>query len=58
MRLKICALWLLDSKTNEVRIRAIQAMSQDYLKERSIKVGEGIVGLVAKEKNRLFFTMS
>lgn len=50
MQAKICALWLLDEKTHELKIRATQAMSQAYLKERSIKVGEGIVGLVAKEK--------
>lgn len=56
MQAKICALWLLDSNTNELRIRATQAMSQDYLKERSIKVGEGIVGLVAKEKKPVVIT--
>jgi len=50
MRAKICALWLLDKETNELRIRATQAMGQEYLKERSLKVGEGIVGLVAKDK--------
>lgn len=50
MNAKICALWLLDEKTKELKIRATQALSEEYLKERSIKVGEGIVGLVAKEK--------
>ena len=50
MKAKICALWLLDEKTQSLKIRATQAMSSDYLKERSIKVGEGIVGLVAKER--------
>lgn len=50
MKAKICALWLLDQKTQELKIRATQSMSREYLKERSIKVGEGIVGLVAKEK--------
>ena len=50
MRAKICALWLLDKDTSELKIRATQAMGQEYLKERSIKVGEGIVGLVAKDK--------
>ena len=50
MHAKICALWLLDPTTKELRIRATQAMSQEYLKDRSIKLGEGIVGLVAKEK--------
>ena len=50
MEAKICALWLLDEKTKELTIRATQAMSRDYLKERSIKIGEGLVGLVAKEQ--------
>ena len=50
MKAKICALWLLDEKTGELKIRATQAMSKEYLEDRSIKIGEGIVGLVAKEK--------
>lgn len=50
MGAKICSLWLLDKASNELKIRATQAMSSDYLKERSLKVGEGIVGLVAEEK--------
>jgi len=50
MKAKICALWLLDEKTQRLKIRATQAMSEEYLKERTLKVGEGIVGLVAKEK--------
>jgi signal transduction protein with GAF and PtsI domain len=50
MNAKTCALWLLDDETKELRIRATQALSKEYLKERALKVGEGIVGLVAKEK--------
>jgi len=50
MNAKICALWLLEASTQELRIRATQAMSEEYLKERAIKVGEGIVGLVARQK--------
>lgn len=50
MKAKICALWLLDEKRKELRIRATQSMSKEYLQERSIRLGEGIVGLVAKEK--------
>ncbi|MDD4956372.1 MAG: GAF domain-containing protein [Candidatus Omnitrophica bacterium] len=50
MGAKICALWLLDEEKGELRIRATQAMSQEYLKERAIRVGEGIVGLVARDK--------
>lgn len=50
MNAKICALWLLDEDGKELKIRATQTMSKEYLKERAIKVGEGIVGRVAKEK--------
>lgn len=50
MKAKICALWLLDQKTGELKIRATQAMGQEYLRERRIMVGEGIVGMVAKDK--------
>jgi len=50
MKAKICSLWILDQNTQELKIRATQAMSKEYLKERSLKSGEGIVGLVAKEK--------
>lgn len=50
LKAKICALWLIDEETQELTIRATQAMSEEYLKERALKVGEGIVGLVAEEK--------
>ena len=50
MNAKICALWLLDEKSQKLKIKATQAMSSEYLKERTIKVGEGIVGLVAQAK--------
>lgn len=50
MKAKICSLWLLDEKTKKLKIRATQAMSEEYLKDRSLKLGEGIVGLVAKDK--------
>ena len=50
MQAKICSLWLLDHDSGLLKIRATQAMSEQYLKERSLKVGEGIVGLVAKNK--------
>ena len=53
MKAKICALWLLDPKTKELKIRATQAMSEAYLKERSLKLGEGVVGTVAKDKKPL-----
>ncbi len=44
---KICALWLLDHSDNTFKLRATQSISEDYLKERSLKIGEGIVGKVA-----------
>lgn len=50
MSAKICAIWLVDNDTSSLKLRATQAMSQEYLKERSMKVGEGVVGLVAQEK--------
>ncbi len=50
MQAKICSLWLLDKETQELKIRATQAMSRDYLKERALKVGEGIVGSVARDR--------
>ena len=47
MRSKICSLWLLDDSNNALKLRATQSISEDYLKERSLKIGEGIVGQVA-----------
>ena len=36
-----------------MKIRATQAMSKEYVKERSLKLGEGVVGYVAKENKPL-----
>jgi signal transduction protein with GAF and PtsI domain len=47
MRSKICSLWLLDDSDHALKLRATQSISEDYLKERSLKMGEGIVGQVA-----------
>jgi len=47
MRSKICSLWLLDGNDNAFKLRATQSLSEDYLRERSLKMGEGIVGQVA-----------
>jgi signal transduction protein with GAF and PtsI domain len=49
MQSKVCSLWLLDEKDNSLKIRATQTMSQEYLKERSLRLGEGVVGYVAQE---------
>jgi signal transduction protein with GAF and PtsI domain len=50
---KICSLWILDEKEKVLKIRATQAISEEYLKERSLKLGEGVVGNVAKQKTPL-----
>jgi signal transduction protein with GAF and PtsI domain len=48
MNSKICSLWLLDEKTQALTLRATQSINREYLKKRSLKVGEGIVGFVAQ----------
>jgi two-component system, response regulator PdtaR len=50
---KICSLWIVDEKEKVLKIRATQTMSEEYLKERSLKLGEGIVGYVAQQKKPL-----
>ena len=50
---KICSLWILDGKEKVLKIRATQTMSEEYLKERSLKLGEGVVGYVAQQKKPL-----
>ena len=50
---KICSLWILDEKEKVLRIRATQTMSEEYLKERTLRLGEGIVGYVAQQNKLL-----
>jgi len=50
---KICSLWILDEKEKVLRIRATQAISEEYLKERSLKLGEGVVGYVVQQNKPL-----
>jgi signal transduction protein with GAF and PtsI domain len=50
---KICSLWILDEKNKILKIRATQTMSEEYLKERSLKLGEGVVGYVAQQNRPL-----
>jgi signal transduction protein with GAF and PtsI domain len=45
---KVCSLWLIDEKENCLKVRATQTMNKEYLKERSLKLGEGVVGYVAQ----------
>jgi signal transduction protein with GAF and PtsI domain len=53
---KICSLWILDEKDKVLKIRATQTMSEEYLKERSLKLGEGVVGYVAQQNRPLAIT--
>lgn len=50
MKAKVCNVWLIDEKKQEFNIKATQSMNQEYLNKRTIKLNEGVVGLVAKEK--------
>jgi signal transduction histidine kinase/putative methionine-R-sulfoxide reductase with GAF domain len=44
---KICSLWILDEKDQKLKLKATQSISEEYLKERSLAMGEGVVGYVA-----------
>jgi signal transduction histidine kinase/putative methionine-R-sulfoxide reductase with GAF domain len=44
---KICSLWILDEKNQRLKLKATQSISEEYLKERSLAIGEGVVGHVA-----------
>src|SRR5512147_2962382 len=44
---KICSLWILDEKDKKLKLKATQSISEEYLKERSLAMGEGVVGRVA-----------
>ncbi len=47
---KICSLWLLDERKKTFSLKATQSMSKEYLKERVLRMGEGVVGWVAQER--------
>ncbi|MDO9125110.1 MAG: GAF domain-containing protein [Deltaproteobacteria bacterium] len=44
---KICSLWILDERDQKLKLKATQSISEEYLKERSLAIGEGVVGHVA-----------
>jgi len=50
IKAKVCNVWLIDEKKQEFNIKATQSMHQEHLNKKTIKLNEGIVGLVAKEK--------
>ncbi|HOL21704.1 MAG TPA: GAF domain-containing protein [bacterium] len=45
---KICSIMLVDEKDDLIKIRATQAMSDEYLKKPPLKIGEGIAGKVVQ----------
>ena len=51
MNSKICSLMLLDPGNKELVIKATQSISEAYNKKPSLKLGEGIAGIVALENN-------
>ncbi len=44
---KICSLWILDENDQKLKLKATQSISEEYLRERSLALGEGVVGHVA-----------
>lgn len=51
----ICSLWLIDDseKQKKIRLKATQAIEHDYVKDRTLNMNEGVVGLVVKQKKPL-----
>lgn len=50
---KICSLWILDERQKVLKLRATQTISKEYLKERSLRLGEGVVGHVARTRQAM-----
>ena len=53
----ICSLWLVeeakDPSQKVIRLAATQAMDPDYVKDRTLVMGEGVVGVVAESNSAL-----
>ncbi len=47
MNSKICSLWIFDEREQRLKLKATQSISEEYLRERSLAMGEGVVGHVA-----------
>lgn len=52
---EVCSLWLLDESVHPpiLRLKATQAIDPDYLQDRTLSMGEGVVGHVATHKRPL-----
>lgn len=55
---EICSLWLLEEQNGKkiIRLKATQAMDLDYVKDRVLKMDEGVVGFVATHQRPLIVT--
>jgi len=55
MGVEICSLWLVDGEGDkrQIRLKATQAIDPDYVKDRVLKINEGVVGFVAAENRPL-----
>jgi len=55
---EICSLWLIDEDTTPpiIRLKATQAIDPDYVKDRALKMEEGVVGFVATTKRPLIIS--
>ena len=47
---KICSMWLWNESKKAFFLKATQSMSEEYLKERVLRIGEGMVGWVAQQQ--------
>ena len=52
---EICSLWLIDESVSpkKIRLKATQAIDPEYVKDRSLKMNEGVVGYVVTHKQPL-----
>ena len=55
MGVDICSLWLVDGEGDKrkIRLKATQAIDPDYVKDRVLKINEGVVGFVVAENRPL-----
>ena len=49
----ICSLMLVDKSKGELVVKATQSVSERYNKKPPIRIGEGIAGIVVKEKKHI-----
>ncbi|MCK5165477.1 MAG: histidine kinase, partial [Desulfobacula sp.] len=52
---EICSLWIVneDEKPPQIRLKATQSISPDYIKDRALNMDEGVVGYVVTHKKPL-----